>query len=438
MLLRPHADRLQAPKMVNPRLVESRPRDSWAAKRLRCWLTKLAAALLIVTLVVPTAFARNAALLIDASSGEVIQSQQANALWYPASLTKLMTAFMVFKAVEAGKVDWESEITISANAAGQSPTKFGFKTGQKITIEQALKAMLVVSGNDAAVALAEALGETEAAFAQMMTATARGIGMKRSVFRNASGLPDSDQVTTAHDMGMLAFQILNTYPQHYHLFNLRSVTIAGRTQGTVNGILSSYPGADGMKTGFTCGSGYNLVASAKRDGRRLIGVILGGRNRGERAALMTALLNAGFSKDSQSGPQLSQLAIQISADDQGPPPVLLNGGECSQTASSDDGTSTITSSARLSGWGIVFGAFPKRDLAEATIATRKKELAGTIRKSRPAIIERTWEGVSRYSALLVGLDQADAGKACKKIWAEKGYCLALSPAILTNPNAEWR
>lgn len=428
MLLRPHADRLQVPKPVN-----SRPGNSW-----RSWLAKLAALLLVFALAVPPAFARNASLLIDAGNGEVLQSQQANALWYPASLTKLMTAYVVFQAVEAGKVEWDTKITVSGNAASQSPTKFGLKSGQKITVEQALKAMLVVSGNDAAVALAEALGGTEAAFAQMMTATARSIGMERSVFRNASGLPDNDQVTTAHDMGVLAIQILKNYPQHYHLFNLRSVTIGGRTQGTVNGILSSYPGADGMKTGFTCGSGYNLVASAMRDGRRLIGVVLGGRNRGERAALMTALLNAGFSKNGAGGAKLSDLAINISATEQGPPPVLLNGGECSRTASTDDGTSTITSSARLSGWGIVFGAFPKRDLAEATITTMKKGLAGTISKGRPAIIEKTWEGVSRYSALLVGLDQADAGKACKKIWAEKGYCLALSPAVLTNPNAEWR
>jgi D-alanyl-D-alanine carboxypeptidase len=417
MLLRPQGDLLRA-----------------AQRELVRWLLVIP---LLLGLAVSPALARNATLLIDASDGRVLQSDQANALWYPASLTKLITAYMVFQAVEAGKVAWDDKITVSANAAGQSPTKFGLKSGQKLTVEQALKAMLVVSGNDAAVALAEALSGNEAAFAQMMTATARSIGMERSVFRNASGLPDSGQVTTAHDMGVLAMNIINNYAQHYHLFNLRSVTIAGRTQGTVNGILSSYPGADGLKTGFTCGSGYNLVASAKRDGRRLIGVVLGGRNRGERAALMTALLNSGFSKKGNPGPSLSELAIQVSATEQGPPPVMLNRGECSAT-STDNGTGTITSAARLSGWGIVFGAFPKRDQAEATVAKMKKQLSGTIGKGRPAIIEKTWEGVSRYSALLVGLEQADAGKACKKVWEDKGYCLALSPAVLTNPNAEWR
>lgn len=417
-----------------------RPRNHSLWRRIKSGLhpVRLILALaLCLTLGSAPAMARNASLLIDAETGQVIRSDQANALWYPASLTKMMTAYMVFEAIKAGKVTWEDKLTVSANAATQSPTKFGLKSGQKITVEQAVKAMLVVSGNDAAVALAETISGDEASFASAMTATARGIGMERSVFRNASGLPDNDQVTTAHDMGVLALKILTDYPEHYHLFNLRSVTIAGKTRGTVNGILSSYPGADGMKTGFTCGSGYNLVASAKRDGRRLIGVILGGRNRGERAALMTALLNAGFGGDANGDTSLAQLAIQISAAEQGPPPVTLGAGQCAQTASTDE-DGTITSASRLSGWGIVFGAFPKRADAEAMIRRMQKDLSGTVGKGRPAIIEKTWEGVSRYSALLVGLEQADAGKACKKVWAEKGYCLALSPAVLSNPSAEWR
>lgn len=408
---------------------------------VRLWrrnMTWLLAATLALAGGIPAASARNAQLLVDAADGRVLQSAEANTPWYPASLTKMMTAYVVFQAVEAGRLAWTDKITVSANAAGQSPTKFGLKSGQKITVEQAVKAMLVVSANDAAVALAETLAGSEASFAQMMTNVAHQIGMSRSQFRNASGLPDDAQITTAHDMAVLAMNILNEYPQHYHLFNLRSVTIGGRTLGTVNGILSSYPGADGMKTGFTCGSGYNLVASAVRDGKRLIGVILGGRNRGERAALMTALLNNGFGKAIPASLSLNDLAVQVSATEQGPPPFTLKASECTRGISTDDGSSTITSATRLSGWGIVFGAFPKRGEAEAMVGKMKKNLDGTISKGRPAIIEKTWEGVSRYSALLVGLEQGDAGKACKKIWAENGYCLALSPAVLTNPDADWR
>lgn len=408
------------------------------APRWRRIMTWLLAATLAFAGGIPAASARNARLLIDAADGRVLQSEEANTPWYPASLTKVMTAYMVFEAIKAGTASWDDKITVSTNAATQSPTKFGLKKGQKITLEQAVKALLVVSANDAAVAIAEQLAGTEDAFAVAMTNTAHKIGMSRSVFRNASGLPDDAQVTTAHDMAVLAMNILNEYPEHYHLFNLRSVTIAGRTLGTVNGILSSYPGADGLKTGFTCGSGYNLVASALRNGRRLIGVILGGRNRGERAALMTALLNDGFGKAVPASLSLDDLAVQVSETEQGPPPFMLKASECTRGVSRDDGTSTITSATRLSGWGIVFGAFPKRAQAEAMVEKMKKGLKGVVGEARPAIIEKTWEGVSRYSALLVGLEQADAGKACKKIWSHNGYCLALSPAVLTNPAAEWR
>lgn len=381
--------------------------------------------------------ARSVSMLVDATNGTVLRAEGADALWYPASLTKMMTAFMVFEAAKAGKLQFSDKITVSANAAGQSPTKFGLKTKQKITVEQALTAMIVVSGNDAAVALAEAIGGSEENFAGMMTNTAHRIGMTRSEFRNASGLPHAGQVTTAHDMAELAMTILDDYPEHYHFFGKRSVTIGGRTQPSVNGILSSYQGADGMKTGFTCGSGYNLVASAQREGRRLIGVVLGARGRGERAALMTQLLNNGFKEPENDQPKLRDMSIKVAANEQGAPPVILKGSDCDRQVA-EDGNSTITSTARISGWGVVFGAFPKKAQAENKVSEMKGKLKSILKKGRPAIIQRTWEGVTRYSALLVGLDKADAGKACKQVWQEKGYCLALSPAVLSNPDAEWR
>ncbi len=382
------------------------------------------------------AAARNVSILVDAADGSVLRADRANALWYPASLTKMMTAYMVFEAAKAGRIHLSDKLTVSATAAGQSPTKFGLKAGQKITIEQALTAMLVVSGNDAAVALAEAVGGSEERFAQMMTEMAHRIGMTRTEFRNATGLPNAGQVTTARDMAHLALHILQEFPEHYRFFGKHSVTIAGRTQPTVNGILVSYQGADGMKTGFTCGSGYNLVASAKRDGRRLIGVVLGAGSRGERAALMTNLLNRGFKESAGDKPKLKDLAIKVAADELGPPPTQLKGGDCDQRVAEEGGT--ITTTARISGWGIVFGAYGKKAEAQQVIAKMAAHLKGIVKKSRPAIIQRTWEGITRYSALLVGLEQTEAGKACKTIWAEKGYCLVLSPAVLSNPNAEWR
>ena len=386
---------------------------------------------------IPQAEARNVSLVVDADSGRVLKADHANALWYPASLTKMMTVFTTLSAIEAGKLSFDTEITVSSYAAGQSPTKFGLRTGQKVTVKQAIEAAIVASANDAAVALAEQVAGSEAAFARQMTGIAHGLGMSRTVFRNATGLPDNDQVTTAHDMAVLAMAILRKFPKHYHFFNLRSVTIGGRTLPTVNGILGSYDGADGLKTGFTCGSGYNLVASAERRGRRLVGVVLGGSNRGERAALMTNLLNTGFDLDDTARPKLEDIAIQIASDEQGPPPVTLKSSECSSVAS-DDGRSTITSGSHLSGWGIVFGAFAKQDQARQTVGKMQGKLKATIRGGRPAIIRRTYEGSSRYSALLVGLKPEDATKACKQLWAEKVYCLALNPTVLNDPSALWR
>lgn len=386
---------------------------------------------------IPAAHARNVSLVVDADSGRVLKADHANSLWYPASLTKMMTVYVALSAIEAGKLAFDSEITVSPYAAGQSPTKFGFRPGQKITVKQAIEAAIVASANDAAVALAEQIAGSEADFARQMTGAAQALGMTRTVFRNATGLPDSGQVTTAHDMAVLAMALLRQFPKHYHFFSLRSVTIGSRTLPTVNGILGSYDGADGLKTGFTCGSGYNLVASAERRGRRLVGVVLGGSNRGERAALMTKLLNVGFGLDDAAQPKLDEIAVTIAPEEQGPPPVALKSSECTAVAGYD-GHSTITSSTRLSGWGIVFGSFAKQDQARQTLAKMQGKLKGTLSGSRPAVIQRTYEGTSQFSALLVGLKPEDASKACKQLWAEKAYCLALNPTVLNDPNALWR
>jgi D-alanyl-D-alanine carboxypeptidase len=307
-----------------------------------------------------------------------------------------------------------------------------------ITVRQAINAAIVASANDAAVALAEKVAGDEASFAARMTAMARKLGMGRTVFRNATGLPDDGQVTTARDMAVLASALLRDYPKHYPLFNQRSVTIAKRSRGTVNSILGSYAGADGFKTGFTCGSGYNLVASAQRNGRRLVGVVLGSTNRAQRVIAMTGLLNRAFAADNGIGPQLAQLGELVSAEDTGAAPTILSGGACSAAEMAGEDGGTITSAARLSGWGIVFGAYAERAKA-AQILERSKTALGPLAKGgRPAIVQKAYEGTARYSAMLVGLDQRAAGQACKALWDRKAYCLALSPEVLGNPDSVWR
>src|SRR5262249_28132060 len=190
-----------------------------------------------------------AAIVVDADSGTVLESVAPTARWYPASLTKVMTVYLAFEEIEAGRLKLDEELTVSAHAAEQPATKLGLRAGRKITVKNTILAIILRSANDAAVELAERIGGREEAFAERMTAKAKELGMSRTVFRNASGLPDPEQVTTARDMAVLAKALLENYPQYYHFFSTTSFTFGGRTFGTINGILSRYEGADGIKTG---------------------------------------------------------------------------------------------------------------------------------------------------------------------------------------------
>ena len=379
-----------------------------------------------------------ASLVIDAETGVVISADAPNHLWYPASLTKMMTVYVALSEIDAGRLNFDDKIKVSAAAANVSPVRFGLRAGQVITVREAINAAIVASGNDAAIALAEKIDGSEAAFADRMTGVARSIGMPRTIFRNATGLPNDGQVTTARDMAVLAMALLRDYPEHYPLFSQRSVTIAKRSRGTVNGILSSYEGADGFKTGFTCGSGYNMVASVQRDGRRVIGVVLGSASRSQRVLEMTKLLNAAFTSNSKSKETVARLGLKNAAEDEGAPPTILTGGACSAAQLAGEGDGVITSAARLSGWGIVFGAYPDKAKAQQVLDKAKQALGPLAKGGRMAIVQKAYEGSSRYSAMLVGLEQGMAGKACKAMWEKNAYCLALSPQVLGNPDMVWR
>jgi D-alanyl-D-alanine carboxypeptidase len=376
-----------------------------------------------------------AGIVVDAQNGAVLQSINAHARWYPASLTKVMTVYLALDAVEAGTLKLDEELTVSPHAASQPPTELGIGAGDKITVEQAILAAILQSANDASVVLAERIGGTEEAFAKMMTAKAQQLGMARTQFRNATGLPNPDQVTTARDMAALGIALLEKFPQHYHFFSARSFTYAGHTFGTINGILSRYPGADGIKTGFTCGSGYNLLASAVRDGRRLVGVVLGGLSNEGRHGEMIALLDKGFatgSSDSNGFPLLAE--YRPARDDEGPPPPFqLSSMQCNIGVGSSG-----TEAALGGGWGVIFGSFPKKAQAQTAIGQARQLLHGVVSAGRPVVLSRDWEGVRRYNALIVGLSQKQAGQACKHLWSIGAYCLVLNPKVLRNPNAAWR
>lgn len=237
-----------------------------------------------------------ASLVMDAETGRILSSRYSTKSLHPASLTKMMTMLLAFEALDRGEVRKDTRIRVSKYAASMVPSKLGLKVGSTIKLEHAIKVLATKSANDIAVAVAEHLGKTESRFAQGMTTRARTIGMKKTRFKNASGLHHPDQVTTARDMALLARYILRRHPHQYKYFSTRSFSYQGKTYKNHNKLLATYQGMDGFKTGYINASGFNLVASAQRNGRRLIGVVFGGRSGATRNAHMAEIMDAGFNK----------------------------------------------------------------------------------------------------------------------------------------------
>ena len=240
-----------------------------------------------------------ASFVVDADTGFILHRENENKVLHPASLTKMMTLLMVFDALDRGELRLSSRIRISKHAASMIPSKIGLKPGATIKVKDAISALTIKSANDIAVAVAERLGGTESNFARMMTQKSRDIGMTKTRFRNASGLHDSRQVSTARDMARLGRVITTDYKKYYHYFSRKSFTYQGTTYKTHNRLMSSYDGMDGMKTGYIRQSGFNLVASAVRYDRRIIGVVFGGRTAKSRNAHMKKLLDNAFAKIEQ-------------------------------------------------------------------------------------------------------------------------------------------
>ncbi|WP_240756693.1 D-alanyl-D-alanine carboxypeptidase family protein [Roseicella aquatilis] len=238
---------------------------------------------------------RYSALVVEARSGNALVAANPDERRYPASLTKMMTAYMAFEALREGKVELSSPVPVSYSAASMSPSKLGLAPGTTLTVEDCILAMATKSANDAAAALGEFLGGgSEDRFAQMMTLRARSLGMRNTTFRNASGLPDAEQTTTARDMTILGQRLIRDFPQYYGYFSTPYFVFRGRTLFNHNRLLQQYDGADGIKTGYVDDSGFNLVASAQREGVRLVAAVFGGRTGGERDRHMMALLDQGF------------------------------------------------------------------------------------------------------------------------------------------------
>ncbi|WP_349252205.1 serine hydrolase [Actibacterium sp. MT2.3-13A] len=238
-----------------------------------------------------------AAMVIDARTGEVLHSRNADTRLHPASLTKMMTLYIAFEAVENGEISLDTMVRISKNAASEPPSKLGLKPGQRIALRYLIRAAAVKSANDAATAIGEAIEGSEAAFARRMNRTAQALGMSRTTFRNANGLTEDGHLSTARDMTTLGRHLFYDYPDYYNLFSRLSTDAGGREVANTNRrLLSAYRGADGIKTGYTRAAGFNLVASAERGGERIIATVFGGRSSATRNAKVAELLDLGFQR----------------------------------------------------------------------------------------------------------------------------------------------
>lgn len=255
-----------------------------------------AAIFCLITSLALTALPAHAAphILVDLDTGRILDQKDALTPWYPASLTKMMTAYVTFEAISAGEVSMRSAVRVSKNALSQPPSKMGFKVGTVLTVENALKMVLVKSANDIAVALGEAVSGSERKFVARMNKAAAKLGMTGTHFKNPNGLPAKGQTTNARDMAVLTQAIMKRHPQHRGLFKITAIKAGKRTLRSYNPLLTRYQGATGMKTGFICASGFNLVATAKRKNKHLIAVVLGSPSSQERAESAAKLLNRGF------------------------------------------------------------------------------------------------------------------------------------------------
>ena len=319
--------------------------------RSRALLLGLAAAGLL-SLAGATRAHAEAQLLIEASTGKVLHAENATYPWYPASVTKLMTAYTTLRAIKERRISFDTLLTMSRNAVAQQPTKMGFKLGTTVTVDNALKMLMVKSANDIAVAIAEGVGGSLEGFADMMNANARRLGMSQSNFINPNGLPAENHVTSARDLGILARALIREFPEADSYWHISAIRYGNRVLRNYNSLIDRYAGADGMKTGFICASGYNVVASATRNGRRLIAVVLGSYSGAVRAQKAAQLLERGFNSGGLSWLTPSLGTVDALAPMDAQPPNLreeMCGGHRRKPAAEDNEEEEPTTDTVASG-----------------------------------------------------------------------------------------
>ncbi|MDA9401362.1 D-alanyl-D-alanine carboxypeptidase family protein [Bradyrhizobium sp. CCBAU 45389] len=370
-----------------------------------------AAAFACAALLAPRTASAEALLLIEADSGKVLQADNATIPWYPASVTKIMTAYVTLKAVKDGRLTLDTLLTVSPTAASQSPSKMGFRPGTQLTVDNALKMMMVKSANDMAVVLAEGVGGSIDGFSAMMNDTAQKLGMTQTSYVNPNGLPADGQITSARDLGILARSFLRDLPEYEYFVHIPAIRFGKRVTGNFNKLIGRYPGADGFKTGFICASGYNLVASATRNGRRLIAVVLGANSGTARAVKAAQLLERGFSQDGLTWlrPSLGTVDKLMPVD--ASPPNLRDemcGGHRKRPASDDD-DALIAANGGTSGSASATGGEAQVTFFTAGLQPPLMK-ASELMASAPAATEPVlvYTGPTRTGTALIAAVAADA------------------------------
>ena len=435
-------------------------------------------ALAVMTMTVPAEARRYAAIVVDHDTGKVIHSRSADTLVYPASLTKMMTLYMLFDAIDDGRLRLDSKLKVSRRASGMPASRLGLKRGSTIRVEDAIRALVTKSANDVAVVVAEALAESEIHFAVAMTKKARALGMSKTTFKNASGLPNRHQKTTARDMAKLAQRLLTDHADRYHYFSEDSFRYNGRTYRGHNKLMRKYKGMDGLKTGYIRASGFNLAASAKRNGRRLITIVFGGRSAASRDEEVARLMDLGFSRlpKKQEAPLLVlgppavkpeptvvQLASAKGVLDEPAasalassalaspamvePTVVASTGDdlpvvMAPSAAGDSELLTPTPKPGLKfkagdpklvpqgKFGVQVGAFYDPDTARRAAYSVAQKLPALLLKGNVDVSALRSGRRPVYRARLVGFSRSDAEQACKALRRQKQDCLVLQTGPL--------
>ena len=378
--------------------------------------------------------ARYAAIVVNADTGEILYARNINKKRYPASLAKMMTLYLTFEALTANELALDTKMRVSRRAAGQAPSRLGLKAGQRLRVDDAVLALITKSANDAATVLAEAIAGSEINFAKRMTAKARALGMSRTEFRNASGLPNRRQRSTAKDLSLLARALINDFPEYYPYFATLSFTYKSKTYKNHNNLLAGFPGTDGIKTGYTRASGFNLAASVERGEHRLIGIVLGGKTQNSRDRHMRKILNVSFARlaaqdaigrerpaeDGGNRIQSVEKPVRPRINIPQPPSQKAFGTDSAVEAAWSPDTS----------WGIQVGAFERYTAAQQQIDVAARAQPNHLKNKRVLIIPAEGDSGGLYRARVAGFMKDEARAVCALLIRTNIDCVPVPPQRL--------